>query len=334
MYPKGRRGRRLLPRLRENARVLVHSYETLAAASRETSTITPAAEWLVDNFHIVEDRSGKSATICPTAITASSRSSRRPLAGYPRVFGLAWAFVAHTDSRFDPETLRRFVRAYQRVQPLTIGELWAVAITLAPGARREPAPPGRAHRARARGAPGGRRARRRACSASAAPPSRAGAACSSGSRAPLPTPSRSSSSSASAIRIRRSRRRSLADERLAARDDGRRDRPRRAPAAGRDERHRTQRHHQHAPDVRRSTGRSSSRASAWSTRRSATGTPGSRRWTSRPATATGTPSRSWRAAPARRARGGPARASGWRRSARTAGPSAARRSRRAIPGTT
>ena len=52
------------------------------------------------------------------------------LEGYPRVFGLAWAFVAHTDSRFDPEMLRRFVRAYQRVQPLTIGELWAVAITL------------------------------------------------------------------------------------------------------------------------------------------------------------------------------------------------------------
>src|SRR6185503_7715215 len=53
-----------------------------------------------------------------------------PLAGYPRVYGIAWAFVAHTDSRLDPESLRRFVRAYQRVQPLTIGELWAVAITL------------------------------------------------------------------------------------------------------------------------------------------------------------------------------------------------------------
>src|SRR4029079_736823 len=52
------------------------------------------------------------------------------LAGYPRVFGLAWAFVAHTDSRFDPEVLIRFVRSYQTVQPLTIGELWAVAITL------------------------------------------------------------------------------------------------------------------------------------------------------------------------------------------------------------
>src|SRR5213075_2720730 len=53
-----------------------------------------------------------------------------PLAGFPRVFGIAWAFVAHTDSRFDVESLSRFVRAYQRVQPLTIGELWAVAITL------------------------------------------------------------------------------------------------------------------------------------------------------------------------------------------------------------
>jgi cyclic beta-1,2-glucan synthetase len=53
-----------------------------------------------------------------------------PFAGYPRVFGLAWAFIAHSDSRFDPDTLRLFVRAYQRVQPLTIGELWAVAITL------------------------------------------------------------------------------------------------------------------------------------------------------------------------------------------------------------
>ena len=46
------------------------------------------------------------------------------------MFGVAWAFVAHTDSHFDTEMLCRFVRAYQEVQPLTIGELWAVAITL------------------------------------------------------------------------------------------------------------------------------------------------------------------------------------------------------------
>jgi cyclic beta-1,2-glucan synthetase len=53
-----------------------------------------------------------------------------PLVGLPQVFGVAWAFVAHTDSLFDPEILRRYLRAYQEVQPLSIGELWAVAITL------------------------------------------------------------------------------------------------------------------------------------------------------------------------------------------------------------
>ncbi|MDQ3544049.1 MAG: DUF3131 domain-containing protein, partial [Actinomycetota bacterium] len=52
------------------------------------------------------------------------------LAGYPRVLGLAWAYIAHTDSRFDPESLRRMVGAYQEVEPLTIGELWAIAISL------------------------------------------------------------------------------------------------------------------------------------------------------------------------------------------------------------
>jgi cyclic beta-1,2-glucan synthetase len=53
-----------------------------------------------------------------------------PFEGYPRVFGLAWAFVAHSDSRFDPQVLGRFLLAYQRVEPLTIGELWAVSIAL------------------------------------------------------------------------------------------------------------------------------------------------------------------------------------------------------------
>ena len=55
-----------------------------------------------------------------------------PLVGYPRVFGIAWAFVAHTDeiAISTRKCWSRFVRAYQRVQPLTIGELWAIAITL------------------------------------------------------------------------------------------------------------------------------------------------------------------------------------------------------------
>ena len=125
------RGRRLLARVEDNGRVLRESYRVIANAIREERAITPAAEWLVDNFHVVDEQLREVRDDLPPGFYRElPKLADGPLAGYPRVYGIAWAFVAHTDSRFDPEALRRFVQAYQRVQPLTIGELWAVAITL------------------------------------------------------------------------------------------------------------------------------------------------------------------------------------------------------------
>src|SRR5881409_2117096 len=124
-------GRRLLPRVLENGRVLRDAHRVIAKAIREERAITPAAEWLVDNFHLVDEQLREIRDDLPTGFYRElPKLADGPLAGYPRVYGIAWAYVAHTDSRFDPESLRRFLHAYQRVQPLTIGELWAVAITL------------------------------------------------------------------------------------------------------------------------------------------------------------------------------------------------------------
>jgi len=125
------RGRPLLPRVLENGRVLLDSYRATARAIQDEYAITPAAEWLVDNFHIVDEQLREIQDDLPIGYYRKlPKLASGHLQGYPRVYGVAWAFVAHTDSRFDPEVLRRFVAAYQRVQPLTIGELWAVAITL------------------------------------------------------------------------------------------------------------------------------------------------------------------------------------------------------------
>ena len=124
-------GRPLIPRVLENGRVLLDSYRAVARAIREEHAITPAAEWLVDNFHIVDEQLREIRDDLPVGYYRNlPKLASGHLEGYPRVYGVAWAFVAHTDSQFDPEVLRRFVAAYQRVQPLTIGELWAVAITL------------------------------------------------------------------------------------------------------------------------------------------------------------------------------------------------------------
>jgi cyclic beta-1,2-glucan synthetase len=125
------RGRPMAPRVRDNGRTLLEAYRSIAGAIREERAITPAAEWLVDNFHVVEEQIREIRDDLPRGYYRQlPKLAAGPLEGYPRVFGIAWAYVAHTDSHFDPQTLARFVQAYQRVQPLTIGELWAVAITL------------------------------------------------------------------------------------------------------------------------------------------------------------------------------------------------------------
>ncbi|HBO3986802.1 TPA: glycosyl transferase [Pseudomonas aeruginosa] len=118
-------------RLRDNAAELLQAYRAGAAEVVAGRRVVPAAEWLLDNYHVVEAQVREIRTDLPPGYYRQlPKLADGPLAGYPRVFGLAWAFVAHTDSHFDPAVLRRFIAAYQEVQPLDISELWAVAITL------------------------------------------------------------------------------------------------------------------------------------------------------------------------------------------------------------
>ncbi len=121
----------LLQRLEQDARALSTAYDTVVGDVQANRAITPAAEWIIDNFHVVE------AQVRQVRLDLSPGYSRELpklgpgwLAGHPRVFGIVWAYVAHTDSLVDPDQLARFVRAYESRKPLTIGELWAVAITL------------------------------------------------------------------------------------------------------------------------------------------------------------------------------------------------------------
>ncbi len=121
----------LANRLKNNEKVVLKAYQSIAAVTEEDKNLTPAAEWLLDNYHIVEEQIREIHDDLPPGYYKQlPKVADGYLKGYPRVLGIAWAFVAHTDSRFDPEMLRRFLLAYQEKSPLSIGELWAVAITL------------------------------------------------------------------------------------------------------------------------------------------------------------------------------------------------------------
>ncbi|MEO5375177.1 MAG: glycosyl transferase, partial [Alphaproteobacteria bacterium] len=127
---KPTRGLPLAGRLAENAAVLLQSHRIIANATDDGRAITPAAEWLLDNYHLVERQIDDIRSNLPSHYYRQlPKLADGPFRGYPRVLGVAWAFVAHTDSHFDPGILCRYVRSYQEVHPLTIGELWALAIT-------------------------------------------------------------------------------------------------------------------------------------------------------------------------------------------------------------
>ena len=125
------KGHPLTERLADNGTALLGVYRSTAKMIENGRSITPAAEWLIDNYHLVEQHIRQiRSDLRPGYYRQLPKLADGPFAGYPLVFGMAWAFVAHTDSRFDSEMLLHYVRAYQEVQPLTIGELWAVSITL------------------------------------------------------------------------------------------------------------------------------------------------------------------------------------------------------------
>ena len=122
---------RLLARLAENDGVLVEVCDLLTKAVTANRRITPAAEWLLDNFYLVEEQIRTARRHLPKGYSRElPRLANGPSAGLPRVYDLAFETISHGDGRVDAEGLSRFVAAYQTVSPLALGELWAIPIML------------------------------------------------------------------------------------------------------------------------------------------------------------------------------------------------------------
>ena len=126
-----RRSPAFFPRLKDNIRVLRESELYISAQAQTGYQVSPAAEWLLDNFHLIE---GQLKAIHEGLPRRYFRDLPvlidQPLAGLPRIYSVAWAFVAHTDSAFDEDLLAGFLGAYQQRRELTLGELWALPTTL------------------------------------------------------------------------------------------------------------------------------------------------------------------------------------------------------------
>ncbi|MGJ7508045.1 GH36-type glycosyl hydrolase domain-containing protein [Variovorax sp. GT1P44] len=119
------------PRVDKNLESLRGAFDYIALISQSGRYVTPAAEWLLDNFHLVEAQLQQIREGVPRSYYARlPKLEAAPLAGLPRVYGIAWAYVAHTDSVLNKDLFTAFLNAYQDIDELTLGELWAFPTTL------------------------------------------------------------------------------------------------------------------------------------------------------------------------------------------------------------
>jgi cyclic beta-1,2-glucan synthetase len=120
----------LLPRLSSNEKIL-RDYNERTLSVEKTRRITPAAEWLLDNFHLLEEQIRTAQRHLPRRF---NRELPQLLNGtwkkFPRVYEIAVELISHTDGRIDALHLTSFVAGYQEVAPLKLGELWAIPIML------------------------------------------------------------------------------------------------------------------------------------------------------------------------------------------------------------
>ncbi|HEY2345793.1 MAG TPA: glucoamylase family protein [Xanthomonadaceae bacterium] len=121
----------LLARLSANEILLQKACTLLSEAAAAKRRVTPAAEWLLDNFYLIEEQIRIAKRHLPKNYSRElPRLVEGPSAGLPRVYDIALETIAHGDGRVDTTSLSRFIASYQSIAPLALGELWAIPIML------------------------------------------------------------------------------------------------------------------------------------------------------------------------------------------------------------
>lgn len=120
----------LLEKLNHND-VVLHDFNRLILAVKRPRNITPATEWIVDNFYLIEEHIQLARRHFSKKFNKElPYLDNGPSKGLPRVYDIALELISHTDAEIDAELLHVFFEAYQRESTLKLSELWALPIML------------------------------------------------------------------------------------------------------------------------------------------------------------------------------------------------------------
>lgn len=115
----------------DDERELRRIYFLLADAAHRDERLTPGSEWILDNYHLIEEHIREIRRHLPRSFyRLLPRLGQGYYQGKPRVYGVAFEYLSHRDSALDVEMLSSFVTGFQAVTKLSIGELWALPAML------------------------------------------------------------------------------------------------------------------------------------------------------------------------------------------------------------
>lgn len=121
----------LLKRLDENEQILLEVYENLTEAVKSNTRIVPAAEWLLDNFYLIEEQIYTAKKHLPKGYSKGlPQLLKGASAGLPRIYDIAVEIISHSDGHISLGNLSHFIESYQTINFLQLGELWALPIML------------------------------------------------------------------------------------------------------------------------------------------------------------------------------------------------------------
>lgn len=117
----------LLKRLADNDDTLQKVRKFLKDSIKKNYSVTPAGEWLIDNFYLIEEHIRMAKTHFPKNYSENlPRLAEGGSAGVTRSYDLVLQIISHSDGRINIESLGNFVKAYQTITPLKLGELCTI----------------------------------------------------------------------------------------------------------------------------------------------------------------------------------------------------------------
>jgi hypothetical protein len=121
----------LLEHLQSWEKALRNANTIFKAVPAKDLPVSRAGEWMLDNFYVVKQTFRQIEEDLPASfLDQLPKLDGTPLQGHTRIFALAWEWIGYSQSQVDLTQAATFVRDYQQVTPLTIGELWALPIML------------------------------------------------------------------------------------------------------------------------------------------------------------------------------------------------------------